>query len=318
MLLILLIGMYYGLNVQAKMGNDYFIQTINTVSFANETYTVLIPSDLNENIYSIAYDDGGSFWDDYMDNVTLTLTGAQVQYNDIYTHFFRSEYDMNYFVENELKIYDDEILNVNMQNWAFEWVYTFSEPSYVIVNVMNNGWFQVVSVPVGSIYFSIVYGELTNLFVENYVAYYDVKGNIIPNTSAWFSGNGSNDNRVGFAFLPVSKSDYNMGYILGDEVGYNRGLSEGELIGSDIGYQNAKQYYGINYENQWLTATEWGNVRYNEGLEQDLFGNLFDVFIALIVLIGSVFDTTVFPGVTLGLLWFIPVAFAFFKWFVKR
>lgn len=312
----------FSIDVEASV-SDPFVQTINTVSFANDAYTVIVPRDLNKRINSYAFQNDGTF--DYMsyDDVDLTLTGAQVQYGDIKTYFDTALYDdyefSGYLVFNDLlKISEDTTFMYGELNYAFEWYYTFSEPSYVIVSVQNNGWYQVATVPVGSIYFSIVYGDITSYSVDNYVAYYDINGNAIPNTSAWFGSN-TTDNRVGFAFLPVSALDYNNGYLDGLKIGYDNGYIDGQLIGENVGYEQAKAEYGINNSGNWLTAEQWGDIRYYEGLDQDMFGNLFDVFKTMVVMsIGMVLDTTIFPGVTIGLLFFIPIAFAVFKWFIKK
>lgn len=303
------------IDLKAANGQNNMIQTSNTVSFANEDYIVLRPKLLTETIYSRIYEEGFYYYT-IAETINLSIINNQVQYADIYDYFYNGHYNsMPHF-----EIYNSLLINADYQyvSYAFEWYYTFSIPSYVIVNVGSNGWYQVSSVPVGSIYFSIVYGDVTNNVVENYLGFYDVLGNTIPNTSGFFSGNYIDDNRVGLAFLPSTKSDIAIAYARGFEQGVFKGYVDGVIYGKQEGYENARLIFGYELNDVWLTAAEWGAVRYNDGLNQDLFGNLFDVFIALIILIGSVFDTTIFPGVTLGMLWFIPIAFAVFKFFIKK
>ncbi len=54
---------------------------------------------------------------------------------------------------------------------------------------------------------------------------------------------------------------YNHGWNVGYGVGYDKGHDDG----SDFGYKEAKETYGKNISGEWLTADEYGNIRYEDG-----------------------------------------------------
>ncbi len=54
---------------------------------------------------------------------------------------------------------------------------------------------------------------------------------------------------------------YNHGWNVGYGVGYDEGYDDGH----DIGYEDAKETYGKNVSGEWLTAEQYGSIRYEEG-----------------------------------------------------
>ena len=54
---------------------------------------------------------------------------------------------------------------------------------------------------------------------------------------------------------------YNHGW----NVGYDVGYEEGHDDGYDLGYDEAKETYGKNVSGEWLTAEQYGSIRYEEG-----------------------------------------------------
>lgn len=76
---------------------------------------------------------------------------------------------------------------------------------------------------------------------------------------------------------------YDTGYTLGDINGYNRArgqygyydntidywftATERETIGYNNGYDDARDYFGIKVGGIWTTASDYGNTRYNDGLD---------------------------------------------------
>ena len=54
-------------------------------------------------------------------------------------------------------------------------------------------------------------------------------------------------------------------YYHGWNVGYGVGYDEGYDDGRDFGYDEAKETYGKNVSGEWLTADQYGNIRYEDG-----------------------------------------------------
>lgn len=112
----------------------------------------------------------------------------------------------------------------------------------------------------------------------------------------------------------TTKNDTIMAFVqrywsLNDNEIYNSGFGVGYIEGYNEGFENGSdQSFSVGYD-------EGYNVGYDEGLSADL--NVAPLFTQLITHIGSVFGLVIFPGVTIGTLVSIPIAFALFKWFMK-
>ncbi len=94
---------------------------------------------------------------------------------------------------------------------------------------------------------------------------------------------------------------YEDGYNDGLNFGYNKGYDEGYDEGYDSGY-----YYGSydGYDNG-----------YNDAISLD--SDIRPMFNQLLSFIGGIFKLEIFPGVTIGTLISIPIAFGVFRWFLK-
>lgn len=89
---------------------------------------------------------------------------------------------------------------------------------------------------------------------------------------------------------------YNHGWNVGHGVGYDKGYDDGR----DYGYNEAKETYGKYISGEWLTAGQYGNIRYEEG-RQDVhsptpveyflydFGKWITPAIALVIFGGGIF-----------------------------
>lgn len=108
---------------------------------------------------------------------------------------------------------------------------------------------------------------------------------------------------------------------------YNEGYRDG-FFGSQDHWTNQALEYFNSLDNTALyqyidgvyyNITEYGSYMYNKGLEVggNVLDNVWTLFEAVLNVIGGVFTLTIFPGVTLGTLFMIPISFAMFKWFLK-
>src|SRR5574344_2899549 len=84
---------------------------------------------------------------------------------------------------------------------------------------------------------------------------------------------------------------YGSGYSVGNSEGYSNGYGSGYSVGASDGYQN-----GFNY------------VSHQFGM-WDLWSNAFGS-------IGNILSIQLFPGLTVGLLISVPIAFAFILWLI--
>ncbi|MEM0173122.1 MAG: hypothetical protein QXI16_01285 [Sulfolobaceae archaeon] len=68
-----------------------------------------------------------------------------------------------------------------------------------------------------------------------------------------------------------------------------------------------------------MGINEYGQHMYDKGLEYGsaVLDNTFTLFEAVLSSISNVFKIMIFPGVTIGILFMIPISFAMFKWFLK-
>ena len=57
---------------------------------------------------------------------------------------------------------------------------------------------------------------------------------------------------------------YNHGWNVGYGVGYDNGYDDGH----EFGYDEAKEFYGKNVSGEWLTAEQYGHIRYEDGLQE--------------------------------------------------
>lgn len=98
---------------------------------------------------------------------------------------------------------------------------------------------------------------------------------------------------------------YQMGY----DTGYDEGLDYGQARGYNSGYSYSRSIYGYYYNNDWRTALEWGDLRYNEGLiTQDAtgFGALLgSIFTGL----GSLLAIELLPNIPIGAIIAVPLVF---------
>lgn len=93
------------------------------------------------------------------------------------------------------------------------------------------------------------------------------------------------------------------------EDGYNDGLNFGYNKGYDDGYDS-----GINSGYDYGYADGYDNG-YNDGIALD--SDIRPMFNQLLSFIGGIFKMEIFPGVTIGTLISIPIAFGVFRWFLK-
>lgn len=174
---------------------------------------------------------------------------------------------------------------------------------YIVPQVLMNNWIfennsaivsATVDVKLGYIIFEYNYlgsnYSYMRLFDVNNVEYYNITMNNLNATSKFI-------NNVSHGTNEEYWKGYDDGYFLGNLDGYNNGLNQSYDNGYDDGYD-------VGYD-----------VGYDLGLSADL--NVAPLFTQLISHIGSVFGLVIFPGVTIGTLVSIPIAFALFKWFMK-
>lgn len=77
----------------------------------------------------------------------------------------------------------------------------------------------------------------------------------------------------------------NRGFERGHNEGYEKGATEGILQGQDTG----KNFYGKYYNGEWITADEYGTIKYNQALKE--LGNVDDNKIGLIGFIPTILGT---------------------------
>jgi hypothetical protein len=96
-----------------------------------------------------------------------------------------------------------------------------------------------------------------------------------------------------------SSSSYSNGYSDGASVGYSNGYSEGASVGYSNGY------------------TEGASVGYDDGLydASSNFG-IWDLFSNAFGSVGNILSIQLFPGLSIGLLISVPIAFAFILWLI--
>jgi hypothetical protein len=96
-----------------------------------------------------------------------------------------------------------------------------------------------------------------------------------------------------------TSSYYSYGYTEGASVGYSNGYSEGVSVGYSNGY------------------TEGASVGYDDGLydASSNFG-IWDLFSNAFGSIGNILSIQLFPGLSIGLLISVPIAFAFILWLI--
>lgn len=85
----------------------------------------------------------------------------------------------------------------------------------------------------------------------------------------------------------------NFGYNKGYDEGYDEGYNSGNNDGYDFGYDEG----------------------YDDGISID--SDIRPMFNQLLSFIGGIFKMEIFPGVTIGTLISIPIAFGVFRWFLK-
>jgi hypothetical protein len=97
----------------------------------------------------------------------------------------------------------------------------------------------------------------------------------------------------------ISSSSYSNGYSEGVSVGYSNGYSEGASVGYSNGY------------------TEGASVGYDDGLydASSNFG-IWDLFSNAFGSVGNILSIQLFPGLSIGLLISVPIAFAFILWLI--
>jgi hypothetical protein len=98
-------------------------------------------------------------------------------------------------------------------------------------------------------------------FIETYVkVIYDTPLNIIDNAISRYYGSGVSDGYdEGLEFGLIQTDTYDV-YNIGYELGYQNASDEAFKLGSET--------YGIYYDGQLLTASQYGNIKYNQGLAQ--------------------------------------------------
>lgn len=111
---------------------------------------------------------------------------------------------------------------------------------------------------------------------------------------------------------------YQNGFNQGVQSGISQGILQGETIGYDKGYVQGRLDYGIFYQNNWLNALSWGNIRYNQGLsDNDL--NIFDMVTnGIFSAVGLVFGIQIFPNFTLGMFAMIGLVFGVLGFILLR
>lgn len=117
---------------------------------------------------------------------------------------------------------------------------------------------------------------------------------------------------------------YNDGYNKGYDFGYDEGYDEGY----DLGFSDARDDYGIFYNNEWWKALNWGNKRFNEGvLEGETSDLSLRIYNFLPGILGAIFMffytifSIEFLGVSLmqilGILLTIGGAYLIIRFFLK-
>lgn len=90
------------------------------------------------------------------------------------------------------------------------------------------------------------------------------------------------------------------------QVGDVSAYTSGRQDGRNIGFIEGKEFYGHYDGQQWITAEEYGQEKYLEGLEL----NQLDIWSALWVSFTTpftIFEIEIFPNVTFGMIALIPL-----------
>ncbi|MEM0173488.1 MAG: hypothetical protein QXI16_03160 [Sulfolobaceae archaeon] len=106
---------------------------------------------------------------------------------------------------------------------------------------------------------------------------------------------------------------YNAGLLQSQNESYNSGYAEGSLDGFNEGY-----FLGLNDpENpEYDVRYDMGfNSGYAEGVSAQLDDDVSGFFGSIFSFIGGIFNTQIFPGLTIGLLASIPIMLAVLRWF---
>lgn len=249
-----------------------FNQSTNQVNYANEDYNALKSPYHDMVTYNwVRYQKSGPYliFDENGSNNWLTPQNMNFQYNYgvVMTDFENKLRDYEY---SEVYISDKYVPNPSGYKVLYrdKIDYTFNVPALVIVKVNNGGWGQVNSLPVGKISLYIEAGITnTNFFDYNYyLVAYDVFGAFMS-SSGGFGGQG--DMFIGLAYLDSNQINYNRGLEDGKSTGYAQGKYDGQIEGQktgfDEGYIEARGLYGRFLDNEWLTANQYGTIRYDEG-----------------------------------------------------
>ena len=80
---------------------------------------------------------------------------------------------------------------------------------------------------------------------------------------------GLEEGRLTYGFYDIDNEVWLTSEQYGDirfQDGYNIGYGVGELASWDLGFQDAILVWGVKYEGETYTATDWGIIRYNQGV----------------------------------------------------
>lgn len=113
------------------------------------------------------------------------------------------------------------------------------------------------------------------------------------------------------------QAGYDNGVRDGATSGKEQGLHEGESIGYKRGYDEARGLFGIFKDNQWISATTWGQQQFNQGQTTgtDFFSILFSGMFGFITHAGAI---ELLPGLRIWHLVAVPLVFGIIYFIVGK
>ncbi|MEM0173688.1 MAG: hypothetical protein QXI16_04185 [Sulfolobaceae archaeon] len=122
------------------------------------------------------------------------------------------------------------------------------------------------------------------------------------------------DDGISITYDELYESRYQQGLDDGYDNGYDDGKDDGIFLGM--------QEYGIFYDNSWLTAEQYGTIRYNKGIQFGVeagenfnFGSLLtQIFVGM----GSLLSIDLLPGISIGAIIAVPLVFGIIYFIIGK
>lgn len=219
-----------------------------------------------------------------------------------------------------------EVYNLSFEEFVEEWKYSANDNSQVIIH-FNEMYVEYDNSSNGISYL----GDIDSIILKKYdednynLSFYNRgelkisfnRQSIVPLTNP-------------FVYIRTLVDDmynqgknygYEIGKILGEMdgygIGYDKGYDDGKKVSSDEAYEDGQdlgkiigmQQYGIYYNGEWLTAQQYGMIKFNDGVEAhndfSFIGLLTQVFVGM----GSILAIELLPNITIGAIIAVPIVF---------